>query len=215
MASHSGFTVSVLMPVWNQEELVVKALESIPVNVDEIIVINDGSTDNTAEVLAKLEKRDPRIRLFTNSMNRGVGYTINRCYNLATCDYTVILSSDDYFHPEMRDVIEELDGSDMVFFNLTYNVKSRSRRPNQRNYRKWAGSCKLVRREFMDNVRASEAVVNEDKELYEKLLRKNPTVVFTDIFGKHYNTPREGSLTDLKQKGHFGKHLVTVGAERH
>lgn len=45
-----------------------------------------------------------------------------------------------------------------------------------------------------------------------KLLKKPHTVQFTDILGKHYNTPREGSLTDRKQKGEFGKQYVTIGS---
>lgn len=208
-------TVSVLMPTYNDADLIIKALDSIPDNVAEIIIVNDGSTDNTAELLKEWAKKDPRAKVYTNRKNKGVGYTINRCYDLATSDYTVILSSDDYFHPEMKDVIDSIDGSDMVFFNLSYNIKGKMRRPTTKNYKYWAGSCKLVDRSFMDDVRASNALVNEDKELYELLLKKPHTVQFTDIMGKHYNTPRLGSLTDRKQKGEFGQEFVTVGSEAH
>lgn len=208
-------TVSVLMPTYNDADLIIKALNSIPDNVNEIIVVNDKSTDNTAEILKEWANTDKRARVYTNRKNMGVGYTVNRLYDLATSDYTVLLSSDDYMHPTMIDVIDEIDGSDMVFFNLSYNIKGKMRKPNARNYRDWAGSCKLVRREFMDGVRASNAVVNEDLELYSLLLQKPHTVQFTDILGKHYNTPRLGSLTDRKQKGEFGQEFVTVGSEAH
>lgn len=67
----------------------------------------------------------------------------------------------------------------------------------------------------MDGVRASNKLVNEDLELYQMLLAKPHTTQFTDIMGKHYNTPRLGSLTDRKQKGEFGEEYVTVGAEAH
>lgn len=116
-------------------------------------------------------------------------------------------------HPTMKDVIEEIDGSDFVFFNLSYNIESKKRVPSHRNYKEWAGSCKLVRREFMEGVRASNKLVNEDKELYEILLKKPHTTKFTNLMGKHYNTPRLGSLTDRKQKGEFGQEYVTVGEE--
>ena len=207
-------TVSVLMPVWNQQDLVLKALDSIPDNVSEVIIVNDGSTDGTLAIITDWAKDRPYVKIFSNEKNMGVGYSINRCYDEATSDYTVILSSDDYFHPEMRDIIENIDGSDMVFFNLTYNIKGRTRRPTPRNYRRWAGSCKLVRRSFMEGVRAGNVLVNEDKELYDRLVQRPHTAQFTDIFGKHYNTPRIGSLTDRKQKGEFGQEYVTVG-ERH
>lgn len=207
------YSVSVLMPLYNEEKLVTKALNSIPHNVTEIIVVDDGSTDNTRKIVREWAKTDDRLRFYYNRKNKGVGYTINRCYDLATSDYTVILSGDDYMHPEMEDVIDSIDGSDMVFFNLSYNIKSKIRRPNLRNYKTWAGSCKLVRREFMEGVRASNKLVNEDLELYTKLLDKKHTVQFTDILGKHYNTPREGSLTDRKQKGEFGEEYVTTGSD--
>lgn len=208
-------TVSVLIPVWNQEELLGKALASIPKNVDEVIIVDDGSTDRTPWIIDQWARHRSNVKIFTNEKNMGIGYTINRCYDNATSDYTVILSSDDYFHPEMEKVIDLIDGSDMVFFNLTYNVKGRQRRPTKRNYKRWAGSCKLVKRKFMEGVRASNKLVNEDKELYELLLQKPHTTQFTDIFGKHYNTPRLGSLTDRKQKGEFGQHLVTIGTKQH
>lgn len=208
-------TVSVIMPTYNDADLVIKALDSIPRNVDEIIIVNDGSTDNTLELVRAWAKKDKRAKVYSNRKNKGVGFTINRCYDLATSDYTVILSSDDYMHPTMKDVIKKIDGSDMVFFNLSYNIKGKMRRPTPSNYKSWAGSCKLVRREFMDGVRASNKLVNEDLELFQQLISKPHTTQFTDIMGKHYNTPRLGSLTDRKQKGEFGEHLVTVGSEAH
>lgn len=208
------YTVSVLMPVWNQEDLVLKALESIPANVHEVIIVNDGSTDNSLKIIKKWAKTRPNVKIYSNKRNMGVGYSINRCYNQATSDYTVILSSDDYFLPDMQQVIENLNGQDMVFFNVTYNVEGMYRIPTPKNYRKWAGSCKLVKRTFMRNVQASNTPVNEDKELFEKLLKIPHTVEFTNIFAKHYNTPRIGSLTDRKQRGEFGEEFVTQGIER-
>lgn len=208
-----NYTVSVLMPVYNEEELLTKALDSIPYNVTEIILVNDKSTDRTLEIAKEYAKKDKRLKVYSNRTNRGVGYTINRCYDLATSDYTVTLSGDDYFHPSMRGVIDRINGADFVFFNLSYNIKGKFRIPNRRNYKNWAGSCKLVKRSFMEGVRASESRANEDLELYRMLIEKPHTVQFTGLLGKHYNTPRLGSLTDRKQRGEFGEDLVTIGAE--
>lgn len=208
------YTVSVLMPVWNQEDLVLRALKSIPERVDEIIIVDDGSTDLSLEIIKAWARTRSNVKIFSNHKNMGVGYSINRCYNEATCDYTVILSSDDYFHPAMNRLLNHLDGSDMVFFNVSYNVPGRYRRPTPQNYKNWAGSCKLVRRKFMEGVRASDAPVNEDKELFQLLLAKPHTTKFTGILAKHYNTPRIGSLTDRKQRGEFGEEYVSQGIER-
>lgn len=207
------YSVSVLMPVYNEEELLEKALRSIPTKVKEIILVDDGSKDDSLGIARRWAESDKRLKVYSNDTNRGVGYTINRCYDLATSDYTVILSGDDYFHDMMRGVISRIDGSDFVFFDLSYNVKGVYRRPRKNNYMNWAGSCKLVKRSFMNDIRASNSTANEDLELYQLLLKQPHTAQFTRILGKHYNTPREGSLTDRKQKGEFGENLVTIGAE--
>ena len=48
---------------------------------------------------------------------------------------------------------------------------------------------------------AHDAETGEDKPFYEELLSKNPTEKFTHLVVKHYNHPRENSLTDLVRKG--------------
>ena len=62
------------------------------------------------------------------------------------------------------------------------------------------GSTKFMRREFMADTRCSEKRVAEDYDLYMALLAKEPTEKFTNIIVKHYNFPREGSLTNLSIK---------------
>ena len=85
--------VTVIIPVYNQEELVIKALESIPERKDiEIIVIDDGSTDCTWKNLLKYrEKHEDMLNLVLlyNEENRGVGYTVNKGYDNAKGEYAV------------------------------------------------------------------------------------------------------------------------------
>ena len=63
----------------------------------ELIIINDGSTDRTLQILEEIA--DPRIRLVSQK-NRGAAATINRGIGLARCPYIAILNSDDLYHPE-------------------------------------------------------------------------------------------------------------------
>lgn len=186
--------ISVIIPVYNQEVLVLKALDSIPKNDDiEIIVINDCSTDNTLNVLYEYQKnRD--IIILNNETNRGVGYTVNRGYDIAQGEYIVLLGSDDYFiTEEFNKIYPYLNGTDLVYFNLRINDLT-VWRVNEISSRGYVGSVKFMRREFIGNTRCPDKRQAEDFDFFQELLKKNPTEFFTDLTIKHYNFPREGSL---------------------
>jgi len=197
--------VSVIIPVYNQEELVIKAIDSIPKRYDvEVIVIDDGSTDNTWDNLIKYRAEHPdflNLVLLYNDKNRGVAYTVNKGYDNAKGEYVVLLGSDDYFYTDkFVDIMELLDGTDLVYFNVQVNNGDVWELNNEVK-RELCGSYKFMRREFIGNTRCPSKVSGEDKPFFEELLSKNPTENFTGIVVKHYNHPREGSLTDLVRKG--------------
>lgn len=186
--------ISVIIPVYNQEVLVIKALDSIPNNDDiEIIVINDCSTDNTLNALYEYQKtRD--IIILNNEINRGVGYTVNRGYEVAQGEYMVLLGSDDYFiTEEFNKIYPYLNGTDLVYFNLRINDLT-VWRVNQQSSRGYVGSVKFMRRAFVGETRCPDKRQAEDYDFFQELLKKNPTEFFTDLTVKHYNYPREGSL---------------------
>lgn len=183
--------VTVIIPVYNQEKLVVKAIDSIPKRDDiEIIAIDDGSTDNTRESLFEYFKKR-KFRFYINNNNKGVAYTVNRGYDLAKGEYIVLLGSDDYFYTEnFEKAIEELDGTDMVFFQTTNNYGM-----VELNEHNKCGSFKFMRREFMKNFRNDEfRLAAEDYHLWQKILKEKPTIKYLDLIVKHYNYPRKGSL---------------------
>lgn len=65
----------------------------------ELIVIDDGSIDNTWRLLEKLAKKDARLK-FESSTIRGRGHALNQAINLAKGDWIAIVDADDLFHPE-------------------------------------------------------------------------------------------------------------------
>lgn len=197
--------VSVLIAVYNQEELVIKALRSIPKRNDiEIIVCDDGSTDNTLNNVLHYaaNNKDRNINIKHNEENKGVAYTVNRLYDLAEGEYVVLLGSDDYFYTEeFEKAIKELDGTDLVYFNLQINDGTIFRL-NEQTKMGYCGSTKFMRREFIKDTRCLEDKrAGEDYFFYQELLKKNPTEKFTDITLKHYNFPRKGSLSYLQRIG--------------
>ncbi len=196
--------LTVIIPVFNQEKLVIRAIESIPSRKDiEIIIIDDGSIDNTWNTLLdyrseNLNKKD--IILLYNEDNKGVGYTVNRGYDNAKGKYVVLLGSDDYFTNEFEESLKELDGTDMIYFNLEDNT-GHVWEITPKNKGSYVGSVKFMRREFIGNTRCPEIRATEDAFFYEELMKKKPTEKFLNKILKHYNFPRENSLTDLLLKG--------------
>lgn len=193
--------VTVIIPVYNQESLVIRALDSIPKRDDiEIIVIDDKSTDDTWLNLLKYAKENPEVVLLYNDENKGVGYTVNKGFDNARGEYIVLLGSDDYFYKEeFEKVLDELDGTDLVYFNLKSNDNFEWDL-NEEKKHIYCGSTKFIRREFLGDTRNPEIRVKEDKYLYEELLKKHPTEKFTHKLIKHYNYPRVRKFNRIRAK---------------
>ena len=89
--------LSVIMPAYNAEEYIGEAIESV-LNQDftdfELIIVNDGSTDNTLDIISGFE--DTRIKLI-NQSNQGPGAARNRALEIASGEYVMFLDSDDFF----------------------------------------------------------------------------------------------------------------------
>jgi len=186
----NNFKVSVIIPVYNQQELIIKALDSIPERDDiEIIVIDDGSIDNTWKVLESKLRRN--MILIKNNKNKGVAYTVNKGYDNARGKYIVLLGSDDYFYTEnFEKAINELDGTDFIFFQTSNNYGMVDLDGHNE-----CGSFKFMRSDFIKDFRYDEfRLAGEDYHLWNKMLEKNPSIKYLDLLVKHYNYPREGSL---------------------
>lgn len=94
--------VSVVMPVYNAEPFVGPAIESVLKQTFtdfEFIIINDGSTDSSTEVLRRYDDMDERIRL-VEQRNQGITPTLNRGVALARGKYIARMDADDICLPE-------------------------------------------------------------------------------------------------------------------
>jgi glycosyltransferase involved in cell wall biosynthesis len=95
-------TVSIILPNYNHARFLPVALQAIlsqtwrPL---EVLVIDDGSTDNSVEVIEQFAGRDSIIRLIRNERNRGVAYSQNRGVALASGAYLLVSAADDYIMP--------------------------------------------------------------------------------------------------------------------
>lgn len=95
--------VTILIPVYNVEKYLEQCVRSAmgqTLQEIEIICLNDGSTDNSLEILQKLAAEDQRI-LIINKDNTGYGHTMNIGIRSARGKYIVFLESDDFILPDM------------------------------------------------------------------------------------------------------------------
>ena len=97
--------ISVIVPVYNSEKYIEKCIESI-INQTyrniEIIFINDGSTDESLNIIHKYKKLDNRIKVI-NQSNSGVSAARNKGIKNSIGDYITFVDSDDHIDSKMID----------------------------------------------------------------------------------------------------------------
>jgi len=102
-------TFSVVLPVYNRERLVGRAIRSVLAQDErdfEILAVDDASTDGSLEILEAFD--DPRVRIVRHSENRGGGASRNTGIHAARGDYIAFLDSDDYWLPRKLSVCRRL-----------------------------------------------------------------------------------------------------------
>ena len=109
-------TVAVVVPAYNEEKLIAKTITSVPDLVDRIIVVNDASTDRTAEIVEEMVKRDSRVYLMEHEVNQGVGGAIVTGYKKARdleMNITVVMAGDAQMDPrDFLNIIEPIATGD-------------------------------------------------------------------------------------------------------
>lgn len=192
--------LTIIIPMYNNEERILRCLESIEKRKDvEIIMIDDFSKDQTYEKakvwLRKNRRYFGRASLFKNEKNLGVGLTINQGYDLAEGEYVMTLCDDDYLIEPLSCIIEQMDGSDLIYYNLRINDGTVWKLDEQTKMT-LVGATKLYKKSIIGNTRRKEKRLYGDADFYFEILKKHPKEKFTDITLYHYDFPREGSLID-------------------
>lgn len=193
--------ITVVTPAYNSASFIKRALDSVPERPDiEHIVVDDGSTDETSQVVQDYQNKHPnkQVSLFGWETNKGVSYGLNKGIEQAKGEYLVWLGSDDTFiKGELERAIPELDGTDLVFFDLIDNNQHIRHLDNNTKYR-YVGSVKFMRREFItqNSLRVPENRRRaEDTKFTKDMLALHHTEKYLNRVVKFYNFPREGSIS--------------------
>ena len=182
-------TVSVVMPVYNGERYLEAAVRSVMAQTFgdwELIIVDDGSTDGTPAIAARLAAEDPRIRLVKNIENRGVAASRNRGLALCGGEYVALLDGDDLWRPDKlrrQLALAQRTGADIVY--CSYGMINDRGKPCCRDFIvpeetdleaslvKSVISCStaLLRRETVGAYRFPVGYMHEDLALWLGMLR--------------------------------------------
>lgn len=213
--------ISVIVPVYNVEEYLRNCLDSIlqqSYSELQIILIDDGSTDNSGKICDEYEKKDSRIEVI-HQQNSGIGRTRNVGLDRAKGQYIAFVDSDDFIHKDMyRDLIKlaKRNKADLTvckfqrFKNPNFSVKWEDC-PTERILRPYDVLAKLpgdqdevesvlwnklYKSSLFNSIRFPEGLINEDADIIYLVIDASNIVIVTDQVYYYYRF-NENSITRL------------------
>lgn len=125
--SNFSILISVITPCYNASRYLSQSIESV-INQKfkdwELILIDDGSTDNTLEICKSYQEKDARIRVY-HQENSGVSVARNKALKMARGQYITFIDSDDWFaedaFPTFINAIKKYDADRYTFNRYTFN----------------------------------------------------------------------------------------------
>lgn len=108
MLKMNNSIISVIIPMYNAQNYITKCLESILNQSEkniEVIIVDDGSSDNSKCICEKIVQKDSRLKLLCNEKNMGVSATRNIGLNYAKGKYIYFADADDYLENNMFEIM--------------------------------------------------------------------------------------------------------------
>ncbi|GAL77634.1 glycosyltransferase [Algibacter lectus] len=159
--------ISIIIPVFNDELFIQRSVQSAldqTYSNLEIIIINDGSTDNSGKVCDDLQKKDSRIKVI-HQKNGGLSVARNSGLEIYKGDYVAFLDSDDWFLPNML--------KDMLSCALENNLKLVE-----------CGIIKSTKLNTLSSTTRSDVVIEDRTSAYERIIEKSLYSVWRRLYKK-------------------------------
>lgn len=168
--------ISVIVPVYNVEKYLKQCLDSI-VNQTfddlEIILVNDGSTDSSPQIMKEYAKKDSRI-VIIEKLNGGYGSACNAGLNKATGEYVAIVEPDDFIEPNMYQELYEYTRDGMVdivksCFYIFYDIEKFQK--DVKEY--WSGRFELPKEGEIFNIYQHPEFLSFHPSIWSALYRRD------------------------------------------
>lgn len=228
--------ISIIIPLYNVERYVDSCLQSVVQQIDErveVIIVNDGSTDQSPDICQKYENRYQSIRV-VNQANAGLSAARNTGIKNAHGDYILFLDSDDYLAPEaIKQVIEATTKNTDIIVGkaLTVDEQTNSINNNHVNYienynnqpDKWlfemdkksdfwfAAWLIIIKRDFLENnnLYFLEGIYHEDELWVPTVFSRARTMMVLNYDFYCYRINRQGSIVNsVNTKKEFDKIVI-------
>ncbi len=201
--------VSVVMPVYRRARQVGPAIQSIlqqTFDDFEFIIVDDGSSDDTPEVLKEAASRDPRIRILTMPVNVGAGMARATGHEAATGRYVAVMDSDDIALPDrLSRQVGFMESNPDITLSGADAIKVMGEKRNRMQMPTLDSEIKalllltdfalvhptvIIRREFLlrHNLNyGSERRGDEDYEFYSRMVRAGATLANQSVTVLEFN----------------------------
>ncbi|WP_440897998.1 glycosyltransferase family 2 protein [Amphibacillus sp. Q70] len=191
--SKSAVLVSIVMPAYNCEKYIVEAINSVLAQTYqnwELLVLDDGSKDNTLQIINEFGEKDSRVRPLQNEKNMGVSATRNKGIDLATGDWIAFLDSDDLWEPSKLEKQLEISGRYLAEFLFTgssyineegepfkgiFEVPERVTYKKLRKHNVISCSSVLVKKKYFENIKMEKDDMHEDYAVWLRILKLGVT----------------------------------------
>jgi len=206
----SCFKISIIVPVYNTGPFLERSLNSITnqtLEDVEIICINDGSTDNSQEILEEFEKKDERIKLISMKKNQGLVNARNIGLEIATGEFIGFVDSDDYidnrYYENLYKYSEGYDIVKGIFVKSLNGVSGYAHYVNKTNIDGFVWDS-IFRKSFLDQYNLkfmNDKKVFEDLRFRKDCYAHNPKIFYIPDEGiYYYYIEREGSAWKKSKK---------------
>jgi glycosyltransferase involved in cell wall biosynthesis len=200
---------SVILCTFNRAHLVKRAIESVLKQTFtdwQLIIVDDGSTDHTDEIVRKYVERDPRI-VYTYAQNQGPGLARNRGIRLSSGEYITFIDSDDEYHPthlqsrfEILSSRPEIDllhgGLDIVGDPFVADKNDITQKIHLSEC--FAGGTFFIKRNLIQRLGGfNDRVYGDDTDFAERAVADGANIVKTDLKTYRYYRDQPDSLCNI------------------
>lgn len=216
-------TISIIVPVYNVEKYLDRCIQSIlnqTFKDFELILVDDGSTDNSGFICEKYKEMDNRI-VVIHKENGGLSSARNTGLDIAIGKYIGFVDSDDYINENMYEILYNeaiKNNSDVVVSDfekvcenkehINYkldkyeienynNIEALNQLFESKNVIFIVAWNKLYKRQIFNNLRYEEGKIYEDEFIIHKILYESKITTFIDL-KLYYYVQRENSITQSK-----------------